>query len=249
MIRINLLKPAIGVESGADSGRPRPGGGWISPRELGIGAFVLVAGGTLLFYLESRPNTPARVRPKQTKVISFPSPAPALPEPGRPEPAAKVETPPPAPAPVEKAKLEPATSPDSKPREAPPPKAENPKPEPPAPSKSRGAERFQVSEVTVRRQPQSLTVMVRVEPGAKYREMKLSSPPRLVIDIPNSHLTVPAGQRLQRVNHRQVKTVRASQFQTDPAISRIVLDVTSMPRYEIRPGPAGLEIRVLGGNL
>ncbi|MBI3665144.1 MAG: AMIN domain-containing protein [Acidobacteria bacterium] len=107
---------------------------------------------------------------------------------------------------------------------------------------------FLVSDISLLRQALGLTVLVRVGPGVRYREMKLQSPDRIVVDIPNSRLAVPPEQRQQKVNHSIVRTVRASQFQIDPAVSRIVLDVTSIPRYEIRSVPSGLEIRVLGGK-
>jgi hypothetical protein len=107
---------------------------------------------------------------------------------------------------------------------------------------------FQVSAVSIERQAEALAVIVRVEPGATCTVNKLQNPNRLVIDIPNSRLIIPGRKYSQPVNHPVVKRVRASQFQLDPDISRIVLDVTSFPRYQVQPGPRGLEIRIPGGS-
>jgi hypothetical protein len=100
--------------------------------------------------------------------------------------------------------------------------------------------------VTVQTQAESLTVTLRTGAAPKYQSFELQDPDRLVIDLSNCGLTVPLEQQSQRVGLLQVERIRLSLYQTDPEVVRLVLDVDSVPRYQIRPLPQGLEIRVLG---
>ena len=115
----------------------------------------------------------------------------------------------------------------------------------PAPSPPPGG--FEVSEVSLREEPEGLTVGVRAQPGLRYEATKLESPNRIVIDLPNCRSTLPHEDYLRPVNHPPVKRVRLSQFQLDPPVFRIVVDVTTFPRYEIQPVAQGLEIRLAYG--
>ena len=95
----------------------------------------------------------------------------------------------------------------------------------------------------------ALTITVSATAGELiHRSMKLEKPNRIVIDLQNCKLTAPPAQRTQSLTHPRVTRVRVSQFQVEPPVCRIVLDVTSFPRYEVIPGPEGLRIRVLDGN-
>ena len=63
--------------------------------------------------------------------------------------------------------------------------------------------------------------------------MKLTSPDRFVVDIPNSLLD--GRPRDISVNSQGVKDVRAARFQAAPPATRIVLDLSQMRDFEIAP--------------
>jgi len=62
--------------------------------------------------------------------------------------------------------------------------------------------------------------------------MKLSSPDRVVLDLPN---TVPTGKRDIAVNGSTIKTVRMARFQVAPPVTRIVVDLAANQDYEVVP--------------
>jgi type IV pilus assembly protein PilQ len=68
-----------------------------------------------------------------------------------------------------------------------------------------------------------------VEPVA----MRLDSPDRIVVDIPNARLV--GRQHSIAVNEGALKTVRVGRFKSDPPVTRIVLDLTSAQNYELMP--------------
>ena len=226
MLHINLLKQTPAIVAGGET--------FLTRKEVRTGAVLLVVGGAVMFYLASRrtivvPSAPAAAK---TEAISSPPPPPApAPQTERPaaapqaEPPAPVaQTPPPAPAP----------------KTEPPPGASQPPP-PGAP--------FQLTEISIQQQKDALILFARVGPGdLKYQTMKLSDPNRLVVDLANCRLAVPPSQYSRSVEHPKVKRVRISQFRPDPPVTRIVLDLVTFPRYQIRPDPQGLEIKVLDGQ-
>ncbi len=60
---------------------------------------------------------------------------------------------------------------------------------------------------------------------------RLSSPARIVLDFPNS---IPAGRnQVVQVESADVKTVRYGQFQADPPVVRVVVDMSSARPYDI----------------
>src|SRR3954471_20461969 len=62
--------------------------------------------------------------------------------------------------------------------------------------------------------------------------MKLSSPDRVVLDLPN---TVPTGKREIAVNGSSIKAVRMARFQVAPPVTRIVVDLAANQDYELVP--------------
>ena len=62
--------------------------------------------------------------------------------------------------------------------------------------------------------------------------MKLSSPDRVVLDLPN---TVPSGKREIAVNGASIKAVRMARFQVAPPVTRIVIDLAANQDYEVVP--------------
>ena len=198
-------------------------GGWVTRRELWGAIALLVAAAGLLYYLGSHSRGLMTLRR-----------APASPA-GAPAPSAD-----PPPAPSQQAKPAP-----SRPESSEPPA--QPKPAQTKPAEPKGP--VEAKEIVIERRPDALTIIVRASAGdLVHHSMKLEKPNRIVIDLQNCKLTAPAAQLTQSVTQPPITRVRASQFQTDPPVCRIVLDVNSFPRYEVIPGPEGLRIRVLDGN-
>ncbi len=194
-------------------------GRWVSRREVWGAVALLAVAAVLLYYLGSH------ARPlMQTSRTPPPS-----------SPPAKAATAPEPSPPPQEAKSTPPAEPK---REAAPPQKSA---EPRGPVEAR--------EVVIERRPEALTITVRASAGELiHRSMKLDKPNRIVIDLQNCKLTAPVTQRTQAVEHPRVTRVRMSQFQVEPPVCRIVLDVASFPRYEVIPGPEGLRIRVLDAN-
>ena len=73
----------------------------------------------------------------------------------------------------------------------------------------------------------------------------LTGPDRLVVDFPNA---VPgAGLRNQSVNRGEVKDVRIGLFQSNPPVTRLVLDLKTPQSYQIFPYGRTVIIKVSGG--
>ncbi len=74
----------------------------------------------------------------------------------------------------------------------------------------------------------------------------LSNPDRLVIDFPNSR---PSDRvRSQSVDRGDVKDVRVGLFQSNPPVTRVVLDLKSARSYQIFPSGRTVMIKVIGGS-
>src|SRR5215471_9440855 len=72
----------------------------------------------------------------------------------------------------------------------------------------------------------------------------LAGPDRLVVDFPNA---IPgSGLRSQSVFRGQVKDLRVGLFQSNPPVTRIVLDLKSAQNYQVFPGRTVI-IKVMGG--
>jgi hypothetical protein len=75
----------------------------------------------------------------------------------------------------------------------------------------------------------------------------LTGPDRFVVDFPNA--TPAMGARNQAVNRGEVKDVRVGLFQTQPPITRVVLDLKSAQSYQVFPYGRTVMIKVTGGAL
>jgi hypothetical protein len=74
----------------------------------------------------------------------------------------------------------------------------------------------------------------------------LTGPDRLVVDFPNA---VPGGQlRGQSVNRGEVKTVRVGLFQSNPPVTRVVLDLNSPQSFQVFPNGRRVIIKVTGAS-
>jgi len=74
----------------------------------------------------------------------------------------------------------------------------------------------------------------------------LTSPDRLVVDFPNA---VPSKQlRSQSVDRGEVKDLRIGLFQSNPPVTRLVLDLKTAQSYQIFPSGRTVIIKVMGGG-
>src|SRR5215471_228184 len=72
----------------------------------------------------------------------------------------------------------------------------------------------------------------------------LTGPDRLVVDFPNA---IPSPQlRSQSVNRGEVKDVRVGLFQSNPPITRVVLDLNSPQSFQIFPYGRTVIVKVTG---
>lgn len=74
----------------------------------------------------------------------------------------------------------------------------------------------------------------------------VENPLRLVIDLPNSTLITP--KRRIAFRNEQIKSIRLNQYQTEPAVSRIVVDLSGPVRYTWDASGSRLRIRIRGNQ-
>ena len=73
------------------------------------------------------------------------------------------------------------------------------------------------------------------------KALKLTGPDRLVLDFANAVPAVRTKNIL--VNSTELKDIRIGQFQNDPPVTRVVLDMTSPAEYELVPGTNSLTVK------
>jgi len=74
----------------------------------------------------------------------------------------------------------------------------------------------------------------------------LTGPDRLVIDFPNA--TPGSTLRSQSVDRGQVKDVRIGLFQSNPPVTRLVLDLKTAQSYQVFPQGRTVMIKITGGG-
>jgi hypothetical protein len=90
-------------------------------------------------------------------------------------------------------------------------------------------------------------VEIEVEASARIvpQTRVLTGPDRLVVDFPNA---VPSNQlRSQSVDQGEVKDLRIGLFQSNPPVTRVVLDLKTAQSYQIFPSGRTVIIKVTGG--
>lgn len=102
------------------------------------------------------------------------------------------------------------------------------------------AEPVLVEKVSVRPQQGALRVDIEASGPLAYETRILSNPTRLVIDMPHSVLAT--RQRSVPVTHTQVAGLRMAQFQAEPPVTRVVVDLKDVIPYEVNATPAGLRV-------
>ncbi len=136
---------------------------------------------------------------------------------------------------------------------APPPVRPQPRPAPvsappsapavaPArPTASQGAESLDVRGIEFAEENDSLIIKVATSDAARFKTMQLSGPERLVVDLPGATLADAGDGRLD-VGKQQVERVRYSQFQIEPPVVRVVVDMAVRQVFQIENWPNELRI-------
>jgi type IV pilus assembly protein PilQ len=99
-----------------------------------------------------------------------------------------------------------------------------------------------VQDISVARGAEGLDIRIKGRNLGEPKAMKLASPDRIVIDIPNA---VPVRNSRQiAVNDGNVKAVRMARYQLQPPVTRVVVDLESSQEYEIASSTDGLSVKL-----
>ncbi len=90
-----------------------------------------------------------------------------------------------------------------------------------------------VRNVSVSHDDRNMAVEIQTSGPVQPVAMKLDSPDRIVVDIPNARLV--GRQHSITVNEGGLKSVRVGRFQSDPPVTRVVLDLASAQNFELVP--------------
>src|SRR5581483_3502129 len=88
-----------------------------------------------------------------------------------------------------------------------------------------------VQRLDVRPNVDGLTIQIVCNVPVTPQVARLTDPPRLVIDLPNTRLA--EGHSRMAVHSGFVTEVRASQFRDTPAVTRIVVELTDLRHYHV----------------
>ncbi|HEX7961145.1 MAG TPA: AMIN domain-containing protein, partial [Terriglobales bacterium] len=88
-----------------------------------------------------------------------------------------------------------------------------------------------VEGVSVVRSNDGINVEIHAAGVGNPKTLKLTSPERIVVDLPNA-IAVNSSRQVP-VHSPDIKTVRMSQFQANPPVTRVVVDVASPQDYEL----------------
>lgn len=106
--------------------------------------------------------------------------------------------------------------------------------------------RIQVRHVAVVRAKSGMEVEIHNSGPVTPKVTRLSSPDRLVLDLPNA---VPVGVRRETVvNGPEVKAVRVGRFQENPPVTRIVVDLAKPQDYVVGMSGNNLSLRLRSMN-
>jgi type IV pilus assembly protein PilQ len=99
-----------------------------------------------------------------------------------------------------------------------------------------------IREISVSRDQQSVSVEINGSAPITAKTMKLKSPERLVLDIPNSVLEGRA--REIAINRDQVKSVRVAHYQDAPPVTRVVVDLAAGRDFDVVPSGNKLVLKL-----
>lgn len=101
-----------------------------------------------------------------------------------------------------------------------------------------------IEKVTFAREEEDVTrVQILANGPVEYRAFQLASPPRLVVDIPQTESR--AGSREIAVGIAPLKSIRVAQFSHAPLVSRVVMDLDGVVSYRVQPRGNILEVEVM----
>ncbi len=141
--------------------------------------------------------------------------------------------PPPAPAPAA-ARAEPRPAPPAAPAAA---AAEVERPATKARSEPLEVGGFELEDTA-----SQLVLKITTNDAAEFKTLQLTGPDRLVIDLPMAKLGIGGGAGELKVDKRGVRKVRYSQFQIDPPMVRVVVDMDSKLDFQIESWPTELRV-------
>jgi type IV pilus assembly protein PilQ len=85
---------------------------------------------------------------------------------------------------------------------------------------------------------------VQIHGATSAKAMKLSNPDRIVLDFENSVPAVRTKNIL--VNSPELKDIRVGQFQNDPPVTRVVMDLKAAQEFDLVPGNGMLTVKFHG---
>lgn len=94
------------------------------------------------------------------------------------------------------------------------------------------ARRGAVEHADITVNPNGLTIEITLSTPFLPQGVPVENPDRLVFDFPG--FTLPAGNRQQLVNNGPVRKFRAAMFQSDPPITRIVVDLKEPVTFDVK---------------
>src|SRR5215472_17236522 len=109
-------------------------------------------------------------------------------------------------------------------------------------AKSRPSSPVQVRNVSVSRGQQAIDIEISGNGPLTSKTMKLTSPDRVVLDIPNSVLE--GRPRTIDIGSNGIRDVRIARFQDDPPTTRIVVDMAAVRDFDVLPSGNRLVLRV-----
>jgi type IV pilus assembly protein PilQ len=98
-----------------------------------------------------------------------------------------------------------------------------------------------IQDVSVVRSESGVNVEIRASGPMQPKAMKLTQPDRVVVDVAGT--LVSKGREIA-VNDAPVKSVRMAFFQKNPAVTRVVVDLTSAQDYELVPAGNKLTLKL-----
>src|SRR5512146_2913823 len=87
---------------------------------------------------------------------------------------------------------------------------------------------------------------VQIHGATSAKAMKLSNPDRVVLDFENSVPAVRTKNIL--VNSPELKDIRVGQFQNDPPVTRVVMDMKVAQEFDLVPGDGMLTVKFHGSS-
>ncbi len=111
----------------------------------------------------------------------------------------------------------------------------------PVGSREASSGRVVVRDISVLAAKDTLNVQIAATGALSPRASRLANPDRLVIDLANA---VPGRARTIPVHSRGVKVIRMAQFQENPPVTRVVVDMVKFHDYDLTPDGNQLMLKI-----